>query len=90
MRRDLKKDVVYVLARDDMQAWVSWFDIYDAHRTIDRPKLGEALVYLGRGSEIVRGRGKQARPDSWCFLRGCVIAEVYNDSLLQCIDEAPE
>ena len=90
MRCNLKKGTVYVLARNDMQAWVSWFDICDPHRTIARPKLGDVLVYLGRGSEIVKGRVKQARPDSWCFLRGCMIAEVYNDSLLQCIDEVSE
>jgi hypothetical protein len=90
MRRSLKKNSVYVLARDDTQAWVSWFDICNPHRAIDRPRLGDVLVYLGRGSEIVKGRGKNAKPDSWCFLRGAMIAEVYNDSLLQCIEEAPE
>lgn len=83
----LEKDRVYVHSRDDMQTWVPWFDIRDDTLSVGRPRVGEVLVYLGRGSEIVKGRGTNASPDSWCFLRGAMIVEVYNSSFVHGLDE---
>ena len=86
----LKKDSVYVHSRDDMRTWVPWFDISNHTLSIGRPSVGEVLVYLGRGSEIVKGRGLNASPNTWCFLRGTTIAEVYNSSFVYGLDEVEE
>ena len=86
----LEKGRLYVHTRDDIRTWVAWFDLRDPSRSTRWPHVGEPIIYLGRGSEIVRGRGPGVRPDSWCFLRGATIVEVYNNSFMHGLDEVEQ
>lgn len=79
--RDLRVGSLYqvVSGRNSM---VSWFRL-DSNRSIARPRVGEHMLYLGRGSSMVGNRGPTPSPDSWCFLRADGIAEVFNSSFAQ-------
>lgn len=80
---DLRVGALYMQGRVN-SAWerVPWFKISDPSRSSDRPNEGEVLIYLGRGSAVVKGRGINARPDSWCFLRPSGVEEVYNSDFV--------
>jgi len=87
--RDLRAGSLYRQARDEISAWVAWFKP-GASYSEGRPGLGEVLLYLGRGSAVVKDRGSGGDPDSWCFLREMGVVEVFNSSFAATLEEIRE